>query len=93
MRMQNRFPCTDQEQAHALCNISIASFVVTDLTLYLDTHPHDRDALSYFSYYNRMLNKMSEEFAAKYYPLTIANADSCSKEWKWGTAPLPWERM
>ena len=82
----------DEQQARSLRNISIISFVVVELTEYLDTHPCDQDALSYFGYYNRMLNQMTAEYAAKYDPLTIASAEACSKEWKWGLTPLPWER-
>ena len=84
---QNRM---DEQQERCLRNISIVSFVV--VTEYLDTHPDDRDALSYFCYYNRMLNQMTAEYAVKYDPLTIASAEACSKEWKWGLTPLPWER-
>lgn len=38
----------DEQQERSLRNISIISFVVVELTEYLDTHPDDRDALSYF---------------------------------------------
>ena len=91
MSNQNCTPCQNAEQERSLMNIGIASFVVVELTEYLDTHPHDREALNYFNYYNRMLTKMSAEFAAKFYPLNLATADSFNKEWKWGMAPLPWE--
>ena len=91
MSNQNCTPCQNAKQERSLMNIGIASFVVVELTEYLDTHPHDREALNYFNYYNRMLNKMSAEFAAKFYPLNLATADSFNKEWKWGMAPLPWE--
>ena len=80
------------DQERSLRNISIVSFVVVELTEYLDTHPDDRDALSYFDYYNRMLNQMAAEYAVQYKQLNIATAGSCGREWKWGMAPLPWER-
>ena len=85
--------CCDSDQARSLRNISIAGFVVTELTMYLDTHPDDRNALSHFNYYNRILNRMTEEFSSKYYPLNLSSVDASNKEWKWGMAPLPWERM
>ena len=88
---QNPSSQSNAQQAHSLRNIGIVSFVVVELTEYLDAHPHDRDALNYFSYYNRMLNQMSAEFAEQYFPLNLATAGSCSKEWSWGLAPLPWE--
>ncbi len=89
---QTNCGCMNPEQAHALRNVGIAGFVVTELALYLDTHPMDRDALNYYNYYNRMYRKMSEEYSAKYDPLTLNDA-VCGKEWKWGQTPLPWERM
>lgn len=81
------------DMKRSLMNISMVSFVLVELTEYLDTHPHDRDALSYFGYYNRMMNKMSEDFAKDFFPLNTASASSCSREWTWGLAPLPWERV
>lgn len=71
-------------------DIGIVSFVLTELALYLDTHPTDRNAMEYFNHYNRIRQQMVKEFSMKYFPLTLDTADS-SKEWRWGTAPLPWE--
>lgn len=73
-----------------LCDIGIADFVLTELTLYLDTHPRDRKAMEYFNHYNRIKLQMEKEFSQKYYPLNTRWAES-SKEWRWGDAPLPWE--
>jgi hypothetical protein len=33
---------------------------------------------------------MTKDFSKKYFPLTKDMADS-DTEWRWGTAPLPWE--
>lgn len=77
-------------QEQLLRDIGIVSFVVTELTLYLDTHPYDRNAMEYFNHYNRMKNQMEREFSQKYYPLNISLVE-CSKDWSWGAAPLPWE--
>ena len=77
-------------QQQLLRDIGIVNFVLTELTLYLDTHPHDRNAMEYFNHYNRMRNQMEQEFSQKYYPLTLRLED-CSNEWRWGEAPMPWE--
>ncbi|MCM1185305.1 MAG: spore coat protein CotJB [Lachnoclostridium sp.] len=77
-------------QEQMLKDIGIVSFVVVELTLYLDTHPFDRSAMEYFNHYNRIRNQLVKEFSQKYYPLTTDMAD-CSKDWRWGMAPLPWE--
>lgn len=73
-----------------LNDIGIVSFVLVDLSLYLDTHPFDRNAMEYFNHYNRIKHQMVKEFSMKYYPLTMDMAES-NKEWRWGAAPLPWE--
>ena len=64
-----------------LRDIGIVDFVLTELTLYLDTHPFDRNAMEYFNHYNRIKHQMEKEFSM---------AES-NKEWRWGMAPLPWE--
>ena len=64
-----------------LHDIGIADFVLTDLMLYLDTHPTDRNAIK---------TQMEREFSREYYPLRKDLAES-NKEWRWGNAPLPWE--
>lgn len=73
-----------------LKDIGILDFIVVELTLYLDTHPQDRDAMEYFNYYNRIRMQMKRDFSKTYYPLTTDFAES-KEEWRWGAAPLPWE--
>ena len=79
-----------REREQLLRDIGMADFVLTELALFLDTHPQDRRALEYFNHYNRIKNQMEKEFSQKYFPLNLRLAD-CSKEWSWGEAPLPWE--
>lgn len=79
-----------QEGMRMLNDISIVDFVLVDLTLYLDTHPFDREAMEYFNHYARIKNKMSRDFSMRHFPLTMDQAES-NKEWRWGAAPLPWE--
>jgi spore coat protein JB len=71
-------------------DICIVDFVLVDLTLYLDTHPCDQEAMDYFNHYARIKNQLIREFSMKYFPLTKDLAES-NKEWRWGMAPLPWE--
>lgn len=68
------------------------SFAVTDITLYLDTHPDDQEALAYCEKYRKMRNAALKEYAKCYGPLTIDTIDdSFSDSWKWVTQPWPWE--
>jgi spore coat protein JB len=80
------------EQEKMLHDISILSFVVVELNLYLDTHPDDQNAIEYFNHYNRMSNRAKKEYSAKYEPLTIACAGTSEySDWKWALSPMPWE--
>ena len=79
------------EQQTLLHHIGVVDFVTIEMTLYLDTHPDDREAKEYFHHYMRMKNQMMKDYAMKYGPLTLSTADSCSKEWKWAAQPMPWE--
>ncbi len=63
------------EQEKLLHDIGILSFVVIELSLYLDTHPTDQNALKYFNHYNRLANQARQEYSAKFTPLTISCAD------------------
>ena len=79
-----------QEGMRMLNDIRIVDFVLVDLSLYLDTHPFDQEAMEYFNHYVRIKNKMSRDFSMRFFPLTTDQAES-KKEWIWGAAPLPWE--
>jgi spore coat protein JB len=73
-----------------LNDIGVIGFVLTDLSLYLDTHPDDRNALEYFNHYAGLKKRMVKDFSQKYYPLVMEYSD-CNNEWRWGMAPMPWE--
>ena len=75
-----------------LNHINQASFAVDDVKLYLDTHPCDTDALSFFREYSRQRNELLKEYAKVYGPLTIDTADiSCRDRLDWVNEPWPWQ--
>lgn len=74
-----------------LHEIDILSFICVEMQLYLDTHPYEYDAIAYFDRNNKMLNELRQEYAQKYSPLTLAEADTSEQKWKWATDPMPWE--
>ena len=90
--MMNEKRKMSSEQRQLYHDISVISFVIVEMTEYLDTHPTDRDAMDYLNHYVRMQNQAMREYAMKYGPLRISDADGCSQnEWKWATQPWPWE--
>ncbi len=78
------------EQSRMLKDISIIDFTLVELNEYLDTHPHDRQAMEYFNHYARIKNQMARDFSARYFPLT-ADMSTDTKDWNWVLSPMPWE--
>ena len=67
------------------------SFVKAELELYLDTHPRCRVALDYYYQTVDALTKLTDEYQAKYGPLT-AMGSTGNEEWAWIKEPWPWQR-
>lgn len=65
-------------------------FAVVDISLYLDTHPCDRAALQYYKKYRDLQKRATEEYAAMYGPLLIADVNS-DCYWDWIDEPWPWK--
>lgn len=78
------------QKEQLLNNIGVISFTLIELGLYLDTHPHDRNALDYYNHYVKIKKQLCQEFSKKYYPLVLDEAEN-NNVWSWGEAPLPWE--
>ena len=62
-------PSYDQNQL--LSVIYQASFAMDDVLLFLDTHPCDQAALSYYQYVAKMRREAKEAYEASYGPLTV----------------------
>lgn len=77
-------------QAQLLHWIDMVSFAVVDISLYLDSHPQDEEALKYFDHYMDLRRTAMHAYAEKYGPLTIDTANPESY-WTWAAQPLPWE--
>ena len=69
--------------------IKAYQFAVTDIALYLDTHPEDERALCLHREYTRRLIELRDKYQKVYGPLTIEYP--CNK-WRWLEEPWPWER-
>ena len=79
------------EQRKLLHYIQVLNVAVYDLTLFLDTHPYDRDALKYYNHYNNLLKQSMEEYSMLYEPLTLRSVNKNDNSVKWALAPWPWE--
>ncbi|MDD2972047.1 MAG: spore coat protein CotJB [Lachnospiraceae bacterium] len=79
------------DQQRLLHEIGMIDFVIVEMTEYLDTHPEDKEAIDYVSYYIRLKNKMMMDYAEKYEPLTVATANATQKTWNWVLQEPPWK--
>ena len=68
------------------------SFVVHELGLYLDTHHEDREALSLFTDYMRLLRKGTETYTERYGPLEQTQVTE-RNGYSWINDPWPWEHQ
>ena len=64
-------------------------FAITELALYLDTHPDDQKALCLHRKYAKHVKELKDKYQKVYGPLTINYP--CNK-WRWLEEPWPWER-
>ncbi len=71
--------------------ITMTSFMLIDLALYLDTHPQDETAMDTYNHYSMLYQKATKEYSSLYGPLTLSQA-SPDKVWCWGISDNPWER-
>ena len=78
------------EQVKLFQWINMVSFAVNDITLYLDTHPSDQEAINYFNHFREIRTDALKEYESYYGPLTIDTAKP-DQEWLWATQPMPWE--
>lgn len=80
----------NMSQSQLLKWIDEVSFAVTDIVLYLDTHPDDPDALAFFNHYNEERKKAVALYSSTYTPLTLDSIQECDR-WRWASEPWPWE--
>ena len=64
------------------------NFAITDLALYLNTHPNDERAIALHKEYCKFYKIAVEKYQKIYGPLTIFYP--CNK-WRWLEEPWPWE--
>lgn len=67
-------------------------FASYEAVLYLDTHPDDQEAISYFRLHNHRYQTAVREYGRLYGVLTIDTASASPADtWNWMQQPWPWE--
>jgi spore coat protein JB len=73
-----------------LKEIQELDFRAYDLRLYLDTHPHDAEAVKEYNAAMKKSNAMTAHFEKLYGPITMRREDYTTP-WAWIEGPWPWQ--
>ncbi len=83
------------EREQLMTQINQLSFFLEDLTLYLDTHEKDTQAIQLYHEKAKEYAKIKKEFAQNYYPLSKSGIPDCTEgneaSFIWQEGPMPWE--
>lgn len=66
------------------------NFAVSELGLYLDTHPSDQEALDLFNQYAEMYEELLQNYERDRGP-TMQMRGGMSGSYQWTKGPWPWE--
>jgi len=73
-----------------MTELQALNFAIQELTLYLDTHRHDAEALEALRAYQKLYRQCREAYQEKHGPLNQLAASDCP-EYRWLDDPWPWE--
>jgi len=66
------------------------SFYLDDLSLYLDLHPCDEEALEMRAKYQQIETQLENEYEYRFGPIRMTGADECT-HFSWIDDPWPWQ--
>ncbi len=89
MSMNERMGSTAYERH--LLELQTVDFVLVELTLYLDTHPNDVEALTQFKQFEKRKQALMRTIETSYGPLQEYGNSPTGDEWSWSQAPWPWQ--
>lgn len=78
------------DKMELLKQITAATFMKEDLSLYLNTHPMDQQALSKYNCYVVEARELREAYE-KNYGMLCENDSLSPYTWQWINDPWPWE--
>lgn len=80
----------NMNQKQLLNYIDAVSLALDDVTLFLDTHPRNQDALDYYNTFKEKRAQAVMDYTRFFGPLNRYNVNSNS-EWQWNQGPWPWQ--
>ena len=79
------------KRAMCLRRIASVDFALYELTLYLDTHPEDQNALRMREIYQNKRRELIAEYEAAFGPSVVTTDDVRGDRWTWVDNPWPWD--
>ena len=79
------------EYYELLEELQAVDFVLVELTLYLDTHPEDYNAINQFNHYAKQSKQLRKQYEQQYGPLMQYGKSYSGYPWNWDDAPWPWQ--
>lgn len=74
-----------------LLELQEVDFALVELTLYLDTHPTDSNALQQFNQLAHTRQQIAHRFEQDYGPLLQFGHSFSRFPWQWIETPWPWQ--
>lgn len=87
---KNNLSDTHPYEGTSLGEIMSLGLALTDLHLYLDTHPDDQESFAIFQYYSKILEEKQKAYTKNHGPLTLGDVSS-DNYYSWLNDPWPWE--
>ena len=81
----------DEAYCRDLLELQKTDFALVELTLYLDTHPADMQAVQQFNQLSQRRRQIAHEFELKYGPLLQFGLSYSRFPWQWIDTPWPWQ--
>ncbi|MBR5371715.1 MAG: spore coat protein CotJB [Oscillospiraceae bacterium] len=90
--MMQRRSLDKMERDELLDAVRQCRFYMTDLSLYLDTHPTDENALALFTEHKAMFEEYAAEYAKRFGALKQCQTGAEYGWAAWSNTPWPWEK-
>jgi spore coat protein JB len=80
-----------QEFYATMEQLQAVDFVLVELTLYLDTHPDDFEAINQFNQFAKERKRLKKIIESNYGPLMQYGNSYSGYPWNWNDGPWPWQ--
>jgi spore coat protein JB len=79
------------EYYQLLEQLQAVDFVLVELTLYLDTHNGDTEAIKQFNHFASERKKLKKAIESQFGPMQQFGNSYSGYPWNWDDSPWPWQ--